>query len=184
LEVLKLKEEGYKEAVLGFSLSYRSTLERTESILAKYAFGKSGENKFLESIYIWLDVNAPRFWWSEADTYRLSTKQSESTMHFLCKQHLTQNNFEYSIEYDYLDFLNNRIDLYKEKIISIAEVKNALPEGYLQRRIWCMNYKCFRNIYEQRITHRLPQWQFFCNIVLRSLEHPEFILQNYDKEKT
>ena len=45
-----------------------------------------GHNKFLESIIIWAEVTAPRYWWQEADTYRLSTKQSESTMHTLIEE--------------------------------------------------------------------------------------------------
>ena len=73
MEVIKLEECGYKWAALGFSLSYKSTIERTMQILPKYAFSKPGEAKFLESIYLWLDVTAPRFFWQEADTYIFAT---------------------------------------------------------------------------------------------------------------
>jgi hypothetical protein len=177
LEVRKLKETGYEEALLGFSLSYRSTLERTAEILPKYAFGKSGEDKFLESMIIWLDVQMPRTWWSEADTYRLTTKQSESTMHTLCKRFLVQEDFEKPIWQPYLDYLNNRIVQYRNKEIGIDDIKYDLPEGYLQRRIWCMSYKEFRHIYNQRIDHRLPPWKYFCKTVLESLEHPEFVIK-------
>jgi hypothetical protein len=186
--VNKLSEHGYEEAVLGFSLSYNSTLERTKEILPKYAFGIPGENKFLESIVIWLDVTAPRFWWQEADTYRVgSTKQSESTMHTITKAVLSQENFEYEILDATLQNINCAIGMYKtiskdwkEKYF-LERVKNQLPEGFLQRRIWCINYKCFQNIYNQRINHKLPQWKYFCKTVLESLEHPEFIVENVNK---
>jgi hypothetical protein len=176
MEVKIIKECGYEEAVLGFSLSYNSNLERVEQILPRYAFGIPGENKFLESIYIWIDVNAPRFWWSESDTYRLSSKNSESTMHTLGKRLLNQKDFEYPIQVSYLSWLNDIFQLYKEKKISIDQVKNELPEGFLQRRIWCMNYKCLQNIYNQRHNHRLPQWHYFCDTILSQIQHPEFIV--------
>jgi hypothetical protein len=190
MEVKKLSEHGYDEAVLGFSLSYRSTLERTESILPKYAFGIPGENKFLESIQLWLDVTAPRFWHQEMDTYRVGiSKQSESSMHFLCKKPLTQEDFELPISNGLLENLNFHINQYKicigeDKKNVFLELKNLLPEGFKQRRIINLNYKCFRNIYEQRINHRLPQWQYFCNTVLNSLDHPEFIVKDYEKSLT
>jgi hypothetical protein len=102
MQVRLLSEHGYEESALGFSLSYNTNIERAKELFPKYAFKQGGENKFLESIIIWLDVTAPRFWWQEADTYRISTKQSESTMHTLCKTELTEDDFEYSIGKDYL----------------------------------------------------------------------------------
>lgn len=185
MKVILLGEYGYEWATLGFSLSYRSTLERTEAILPKYAHGVAGEDKFLEMMQIYLDVYAPRFWWQEADTYRVgSTKQSESTMHTITKQPITIDNFEYSIPSTYTKFLNGLIDRYKgaekeKKLQVFLRIKNALPEGFIQRRIWNINYKSFRNMYYQRLNHRLPQWRYFCDTVLGSLSHPEFIVKDY-----
>jgi len=177
MKVSVLKECGYEEAVLGFSLSYNSTIERTKEILPKYAFGIPGENKFLESIVIWLDVTAPRFWWQEADTYRMSSKMSESTMHTLIKREITQDNFEHSASKDIIKILNilrNKVIL---KELDLCFLKNSLPEGFLQRRIWCINYKCLQNIYNQRKNHKLPQWHYFFDEILKQIEHPEFIIQ-------
>jgi hypothetical protein len=187
MEVKIIKESGYDEAVLGFSLSYNSTIERTKQILGKYAFGKPGENKFLESIYIWLDINAPRFWWQEADTYRLSTKNSQSTMHTICKKVLDQGDFEFPIFEETLDKLNWYIYMYKNEENKDSKkeffyiIKNNLPEGFLQRRIWCMNYKCLQNIINQRLDHRLPQWKFFCKEILGQLQFPEFVIKREDE---
>lgn len=183
MKVIKLNEYGYKESALGFSLSYNTSIERAKELLPKYAFGKSGETKFLESIYIWLDVEAPRFWWQEADTYRLSTKQSASTMHTLIKGYLDQSDFEYPINEKYLENINNHIALKdspeweEHKVEHLLVLKNMLPEGFLQRRIWVMNYRVLQNIYNQRKSHRLPQWHVFLDTVLESLEHPEFIIK-------
>lgn len=177
-----LKEAGYEEAILGFSLSYNTDLLRAETLLTKFAFGIPGENKFLESMVVWLDVTAPRYWWQEADTYRVgSTKQSESTMHTIMKRELTQDDFEVGIPWFQLEYINSLIKDYSKKNAHVEHpvlfrwLKACLPEGFLQRRIWCINYKSLQNIFIQRVNHRLPEWKYFCNELLIQLEHPEFI---------
>ena len=39
--------------------------------------------KFMRMIHVSSDVDMPRYWWSEADTYHFNTKNSCSTMHKL-----------------------------------------------------------------------------------------------------
>ena len=184
-----MEEAGYKSAAMGFSLSYKTTIERAKVLLPKFAFGKSGERKFLESIYTWWNVVAPRGVWQEMDTYRISTKQSESTMHTLCKKSVTQDDYEYPIDDEYLAKLNKLINEYKEckdpsqrRHLKVL-IKNANPEGYLQRREWCINYAVIQNIYNQRHDHELPQWHYFLCHVVAQLEHPEFIIENFSVEK-
>jgi len=183
LKTIVLKEAGYEEAALGFSLSYNSNYHRAMELMPTFAFKQGGENKFLESIVIWLDVTAPRFWWQEADTYRVGTsKQSESTMHTIAKRELTNEDFEYPLEKDVLWELNNTIKWYNEPIgdakrMYFMHLKNQLPEGFLQRRIWVMSYKGLQNVYNQRKNHRLPQWQDFFRDLFTQLEHKEFILK-------
>lgn len=180
MKVTVLKECGYEEAALGFSLSYNTEPKRSMEIMPKYAFGIPGENKFLEQIIVYLDVTAPRYWWQEADTYRVGTsKQSESTMHTLCKKGVSKENFEGFVSQNILDELDLSIKAYRDKMVSIAYVKNILPEGFLQRRIWMVSYKTLQNIYIQRINHRLPQWQYFLETILNNIEHPEFVVKGY-----
>jgi len=174
MDVKVLAEAGYEESALGFSLSYNSTTERAKELFPKFAFKQGGENKFLESIVIWLDVRAPRFWWQEADTYRVgTTKQSESTMHTLKKAPLMSTDFEHGLYFEVIDYLNRAI----RNEVPLEVLKNMLPEGFLQRRIWMMSYKTMQNIYNQRINHKLPQWQYFLHDVMAQLEHPEFIVK-------
>ena len=186
MKVVKLSEYGYEEAVLGFSLSYNTSIERTREILPKYAFGKSGESKFLESMIVWIDVTAPRYLWSEMDTYRISTKQSSSTMHTITKRELNMSDFESWIPQETLDELNHQIKCYWNAISNdpiynkkdiFMNIKNLLPEGFLQRRIWCFSYKTLQGIYVQRYNHRLPQWRYFLDTVLSEIKFPEFIVR-------
>ena len=98
MKVKVLEEAGYEWALLGLSKSFKDraiphedwwTYERFEKLnkTAKgMAFNDGGHNKFLESIVVWLDIEAPRGWWQEFDTYRVgTTKQSESTIHTIAK---------------------------------------------------------------------------------------------------
>ena len=175
MNVKILNECGYNEALTGLSLSYN--VEDTSALaqIANKLAGKDGgHNKFLESMVVWIDIDAPRYWWSQFDTYRTGTsKQSESTMHTILKRQLVQEDFESPILRSTLEDLNFTI-----KLKNLDDIKNLLPEGFLQRRIVCTNYKVLRSIYKQRFTHKLPQWQTFCNTVLENVEFPEFIVKD------
>ena len=151
---------------------YNKLLKIADALAHKHG----GHNKFLESINISLDITAPRYWWSEFDTYRVGvTKQSESTIHTLGKRDLTADDFEHNLPFDILTIFNNIIDRYrctenkKEKENLFLTLKNLLPEGYLQRRIVVLNAKTLQNIIAQRINHRLPEWKQFCDTLRNSL---------------
>ena len=45
------------------------------------------------------------------------------------------------------------------------ELVRWLPNGWLQTRTITMNYAVIRNIYFQRLHHRLSEWKQFCNWV-------------------
>lgn len=155
-----LKEDGLGEAILGLSLSYNIPIEKAYSRATALVKKDYGHNKFLESVNIVLDVTMPRYWWQEMDTYRVGiTKQSEATMHTILKHPLTKKHFvNEQVEENYLVHLN-----YLRDEGDIVSLKRALPEGFLQRRIISTNYKTLRNIIRQRLSHRLPEWTFFCN---------------------
>lgn len=178
IEVRVDHEAGYSQAIKGLSYSYQVHDHELSSRVAERLCGKDGgHNKFLESIMLWLDVRAPRYWWQEADTYRVgSTKQSKSTMHTIIKQIKSDPaKIDELFEYDSLG-----IDQ-RNRIISAAQandlllVKRLLPEGFIQRREWVINYKTLRNIILQRRNHRLPHWQLFIADVLKQVEHPELL---------
>ena len=83
MEVQKVEEAGFLSALKGLAHNKKQPVEKMASVAEKLAFSDGGHNKFLESIIVWLEVRGPRYFWQEADTFRLSTKQSESTMHTL-----------------------------------------------------------------------------------------------------
>lgn len=175
------------EALFGIGLSYgltsdmkcdaafrkSPTYKQLEQVSRKLSHMQGGHNKFLETITLTLDVKAPRYWWQEFDTYRAGvTKQSESTMHTIMTRELNPEDFEHGINSKTWQYLVKQRSAYlhekdperKERLFVM--LKNDLPEGFLQRRIVCLNVKTLQNMYNQRKTHRLPEWrQFFEDIV-------------------
>jgi hypothetical protein len=175
-------EAGYQPALFGMSLShsldseYGEVTENQESRASKLAHQQGGHNKFLESIMLWVDVTAPRYWWQQADTYRISSKQSESTMHTITKKPLAQEHFEHPVPDLIIDLLNGLI---QEK--NWEEAKHLLPESFLQRRMWLMSYKTLQNIIYQRGAHKLPEWKAFISQVIEQVEHPEYLRKPEEK---
>jgi len=177
MEVKIIEESGFQSAMLGLSLNKKQSVDNMKKVALKLGKVDGGHNKYLESITVVLDITFPRFMWSEFDTYRIGvTKQSESTMHTLENEVLTQDCFEYPIDVFYLNLLNGKLALNRRHPQKnfITEIKNDLPDGFLQRRIVTTNYKTLRNIIKQRQHHHLPQWKEFCEYLKENLKYSEY----------
>ena len=129
--------------------------------------------KHLRMIMVWADVTAPRYWWTEFDTYRIGVeKVSCSTMHRLMARHITEDDFEHDciMRGDMLSLLfnlNKTMDLYKAQIDETEkkklwrEIIQNLPQSYLQKRTVMMSYAALRGMYRQRKGHKLKEWEQF-----------------------
>jgi hypothetical protein len=191
IHVHKVNESGYEAALLGLAHNKKQSPEKMEAVAERLSDKDGGHNKFLESIIVWLDVRAPRYWWQEADTFRLSTKQSESTMHTLTGELLAMDPedpdsvekfMRQNFEPDSCSAQTLREIYRAAERKDLVGVKKRLPEGFLQTRMWCMSYRTLRNIILQRRTHRLPHWQAFIRQTLEQLDHPELMPGLSDKE--
>jgi hypothetical protein len=56
----------------------------------------------------------------------------------------------------------------------LHKLKRMLPEGFLQRRVVCLNYKALRNMIQQRFTDPFNHWKMFIFKIITQCEHPEF----------
>lgn len=184
MKVKVLAEQGYDIALMGMSYSYMDNNENTDDWWPEQRVkaekrslllaGKSGgHNKFLESIVIWVDINASRAFWQEFDTYRIGvTKQSTSTMHKLEKRRPVREDFEDETPTEVIELFAQIWD----RSPGLMALKHSLPEGYLQRRIVCLNYMSLRNIYAQRLRHRYYLWGHMLESLVAQLQHPELVL--------
>ena len=171
LDVKVIEEAGFNSAMIGISFNKDQTLLNMPRVAGKLAPKDFGHNKFLEQIIIWMVVRAPRYVWQEMDTFRLSSKSSQSTMHTILKNELQPNNFECEdIDADYLTKLNEILNLG-----DLVKLKRMLTEGFMQKRMWMMSYKTLRNLIIQRRKHRLPHWQEFIKSVLSQVKNSELL---------
>lgn len=185
MEVKILEEHGHEMALRGMAYSYKDRAldpdewwkgqrEKAVRRLNVLAHRDGGHNKALESIVVWMDVEGSRAWWSEFDTYRVgTTKQSESTMHTLAKRAPLMSDFEVGTDPEVVSAF---LRVWQEAKGDITTLKMNLPEGFLQRRLVCTNYKVLRSVLAQREGHRLKQWAQFREQVLAQARHPEWLV--------
>ena len=171
MKVKVIEECGLDSALTGLSLSYEQDVDNMLPVAERLAFKGEGHNKFLESIAVWLDIEAPRYWWLQFDTYRVGvTKQSGSTMHTIMKRPLTDGDFEGEIPLSFIHSLNEAI-----RAKDFDAVKRMLPESFLQRRVVCLNYMALQRIIRQRKSHRLAEWQTFVAAIMDQVDFPFFL---------
>jgi hypothetical protein len=132
-------------------------------LLTKLTKGGTEHRKAIRLIQVWATFDVSRYWWIEADTYKVGlTRVSCSTMHKLGTRPLTQEDFAYPILPEMLDLLNELGVSFRETkdYKLVKKMKNNLPEGYLQRADINLNYETAINIFRQRKNHRLDEWKF------------------------
>ncbi|SQC01459.1 hypothetical protein [Clostridium tetanomorphum] len=116
--------------------------------------------KFMRYITVYMDIEAPLYWWKEFDTYKFCEKNSTSTMHKITSRALTYDDFDFDFESEYrsniINTLNNIIDKYNsvenasEKEKNFRMIIQDLPSAFKQTRTVVTNYAELRNMYFQR----------------------------------
>lgn len=189
MRIETLKVAGLTEALVGMRNPLNSwhLNDTKDDVIGEKDLGlaqrliKAGSEhcKFMRQVQVWVNITAPRYWWSEFDTYKVGTSaNSTSTMHKLFDKKTeiklnmfeVHNDFEKRIINNLIKELNILRDNYfvaenqEEKNIILTMAKRILPEGYLNLRTVNLNYSVLRNIVQQRKNHRLKyEWQdCFC----------------------
>ena len=146
--------------------------------------------KFLRMIHVQMNVYAPRYIWSEFDTYHFNVKNSCSTMHKLLdkKTPITLDMFEYNdLDKTLLEVIITNLEelrkLYNKEGVTgqeqqelLTRAKQILPEGFIQMRTVDTTYEELRNMYRQRKNHRMRWWRDFCKELEALPYAKEFII--------
>ena len=145
--------------------------------------------KYRRMIVVYADVTAPRYWWTEYDTYKVGTvANSCSTMHKIADKKFTPDDFstEHLVGKSFAA-LKNTLDvmnLEREHYLATKDkdcwwqMIQLLPQSYNQKRTIMLNYEVLANIYRQRKGHKLDEWRDFCKWI-EQLPYSELIT---DKE--
>lgn len=147
--------------------------------------------KFMRMLTVYVDINAPLYWWKEFDTYKVGTvANSCSTMHCIHKHPFSLNDFSF----EHIGDVPNCDPMYYSALESIISVLNEarhcyldtkdkaywwqmiqlLPSSYNQTRTVMLNYEVLSNIYHARQNHKLDEWREFCEWI-EELPHSELI---------
>lgn len=154
-------------------------------LMQRLARAGTDHRKFMRMIVVYVDVTAPRYWWAEADTYKVGTvANSCSTMHKIHTKELTPDDFSHEFFFGEEELVLERI-LYqlnycREKFNATGnknwwwKIIQLLPQSYNQRRTLMLNYEVLSNIYHARKGHKLIEWRHFCRWI-ESLPYSELI---------
>ena len=131
--------------------------------------------KYLRQLAVWVDIDAPLYWWKEFDTYKVgTTADSCSTMHKIHSKELTLDDFSHEhleerslkVLCDVIDEINYWRNKYLNTPDDQAELKKhywwqmiqLLGSNYNQRRTISMNYEIAYNIENWRANHKQNEW--------------------------
>lgn len=154
--------------------------ENDLDLMKRLIKGGTEHRKFLRMITITADINAPMYWWSEYDTYKVGTvANSCSKMHTLHKRNLTLDDFSH----EHLSQCNKNLlalvmkNINEARIMYVAnplspvakedwyQMIQLLPCSYNQKRTVQLNYEVLLTQYRQRKGHKLDEWRQFCDWV-------------------
>lgn len=125
----------------------------------------SGHDNFLNGITVIFDLTFSNKAWVEAERYTfLNFISSQSTMHKIsqfdirntCNKYVTETTLTECEKLLYAYKLNPTPQNYLRLLYNI-------PSGFELTARMTTNYRCLKNIYNQRRNHRLPDWQIFCD---------------------
>ena len=188
IEFENTKVFGWEAAIRGMRNPMNSW-DKSDSIVDGYGLYELGENdfklmknlvaagsdhsKFMRMINVTVDITAPRYWWIEADTYKVGTvRNSCSTMHKITEKRFETSDF--SVEHltelslNQISYTITALNYNRELYIAETDKENKkkiwwqmiqlLPQSYNQRATVQVNYQVLRNMYHSRKNHKLDEW--------------------------
>ena len=149
-----------------------------------------GHDQYLSGITVMFDMTLSNKAWVEAERYRFLTFiSSMSTMHRVAFFKISDSCNVYTDEKaieaaERLQAEYHAIDATKEpqrkKEVYLKLLYN-LPAGFELMAGMVTNYRCLRNIYEQRRNHKLPDWHVVCDWIETLPLAGEFIIPGLKK---
>ena len=149
--------------------------ENDHDLMTRLAKGGPVHAKYRRMITVYVDINAPLYWWKEFDTYKVGTvANSCSTMHKIHAKEFTMDDFscEHLDAGNHLIFNNVIVNALNEARNNFLrngdkadwwQMIQLLPSSYNQKRTVMLNYEVLHNIYISRKNHKLDEWRTFCD---------------------
>ena len=132
-----------------------------------------GHDNAMCGIIVQFDLTLTNKCWVEAERYHFfDIVSSQSTMHRITKFNLDEAYIEY-VDPRMIEIMKEKVNAYN-KLQEEDKTNPELPKKYLEilysnpagfriTAAMTTNYRQLKTIYRQRRTHRLPEWQAFCD---------------------
>ena len=138
-------------------------------LMMKLCKAGTDHRKFMRMINVTCDITAPRYWWTEFDTYKVSTvRNSCSTMHTIAEKEFTLDDFswEHLFTRDFQTYgiydNDNQQTVYLqasalEVLNTVIQALNAYRRAYLvsqkaNKALWWQMIQILPQSYNQRAT--------------------------------
>ena len=142
--------------------------EKDKELSERLSIAGTEHAKHLRLCMVWVEIEAPLYWWKEFDTYRMGVeKLSCSTMHTITKSKFTKEMFTDEVDTAIINWLEVERGFFlaaeteQQKRIYWRRIIENLPSGFIQRRTVMLSYAALRQICKQRKGHRLSEWEDF-----------------------
>lgn len=185
--------------------------EKDLDLMKRLVKAGSDHSKFMRMITVTCDITAPRYWWTEFDTYKIGTvRNSCSTMHKIHAKPFEHSDFSWEhiltippnpdkdvIKYrdgdyvvfskDILDMTIDMLNLYRLRFLETKDKEywwqmiQLLPQSYNQRATIQMNYAVLHNMYHGRKNHKLNEWSVGFCNWIKTLPYSELITGENDE---
>ena len=148
--------------------------EKDMDLMIRLSNAGTDHRKYMRMITVYLDINAPLYWWKEYDTYKVGTvANSCSTMHNIQAKEFVIDDFshEHLNSESINKILMPTIEMLNQYRLKFIETKDKdywwqmiqlLPSSFNQKRTVLLNYEVLANIYKSRKGHKLDEWRTFC----------------------
>ena len=148
--------------------------EKDNDLMIRLSNAGTDHRKYMRMITVYLDINAPLYWWKEYDTYKVGTvANSCSTMHKIQAKKFVIADFSHeNFNSESINkVLMPTIEMLNQYRLKFIETKDKdywwqmiqlLPSSFNQKRTVLLNYEVLANIYKSRKGHKLDEWRTFC----------------------
>lgn len=171
-----------------------AALKRAKT-LSRAADWVGAHDQFLTGILVSFDLRFSNKAWIEMERYIFKFfVSSQSTMHCVTKFSLKEQCNRY-VDTRIIDIVQKKIDEYNrlsslkgqekereaQKAELYLEILYNIPPGFELTARLTTNYRCLKNIWRQRRSHKLPEWREFCEWI-ETLPYAKDLIC-YEKEK-
>ena len=124
----------------------------------------TGHDNFLNGIIVQFDLTFTVKAWTEAERYHFfDIVSSQSTMHKIAHFNIAKQCIRY-VHPGIIGIVEDLVTIYNEDPTpeNYLNLLYSVPVGFRLTAGMTTNYRQLKTIYQQRKTHRLPEWRQFC----------------------